>query len=183
MERSWNIVHPATDGGGEVSTLFLDFTGTADGFEAVSKVDGTFADLIRGDAKPQCIIVVDKAVSGAKNGPVVVRDHINLTGHSPLCGPNHPCGERFPVVQGIYREDALTNLPRVVAAGLVPGTKPTDDDVKTMKELGAEASCYNLVPAMLIAAHAKCKVVGVLVHDVVTPELAAQLKAVAEETK
>lgn len=161
----------------------MDFTGTAQGFKSFSKVDETFAELIRGDAKPRCIVVVDKAIAGAISGPVLVRDHINLTGHSPLCGPNHPCGERFPVVQGIYREDALPQLPRIVAAGVVTGTNPGDDDQRAMKELGADVACYNLVPAMLLAAHAKCKVVGVLVKDAVSPELASQLKAVAEENK
>jgi hypothetical protein len=157
--------------------LLLDFTGTAAGFKSLAKFDDTFAELIRGEGKPQAIIVVDKSAGGSVDGPVVVRDHINLTGHSPLCGPNHPCGERFPVVQGIYVEDALPELPRVVAAGLVHGAKPSAEDLKVIKELGAEVTCYNLVPAMLIAAHASCKVLGIVVPERVTPELAAQLKA------
>jgi hypothetical protein len=161
--------------------LLLDFTGSAPGFKALEKFDERFAELIRGEGKPQAVVVVDKAVGIPVNGPVVVRDHLNFTGYSPLCGPNHPCGERFPVVQGIYVEDALPELPHLVAAGLVHGAKLTADDVEVVKKLGAETACYNLVPAMLIAAHARCKVLGVLVPDKLTPELAAQLKSLVGE--
>jgi hypothetical protein len=37
------------------------------------------------------------------------------------------------------------------------------DDVALLKELGVGACCYNAVPAMLIAAHARCRVLALLV--------------------
>jgi hypothetical protein len=147
--------------------LLVDFTST--------KFGDDFIKLIR-NQKPQAIVVIDKSAGGSVSGPVVVRDHINLTGHSPLCGPNDPCGERFPVVQGIYVEDALPELPRVVAAGLVHGVLPSAEDLKLIKDLGAEVTCYNLVQAMLIAAHANCQVLAIVVPDSLSPELAAQVK-------
>lgn len=124
-----------------------------------------FTALVRGASKPQVVIVIDRAVGAYPAQPVVVRDHLNLTGSSPLCGPNDPCGERFPVVQGIYIEDQLPALPRVVVAGLKSGVRPDADEQQLIRSLGAEACCYNLVPAMLIAAHAKCQVLGILLPE------------------
>lgn len=163
--------------------LLLDFTGTAAGIKSLPKFSDEFSELIRADRKPHAVVVIDRAVGGDLKDPAVVRDHLNLTGHSPLCGPNHPCGERFPVVQGVYVEDALTELPRVVVAGVVHDVKPSAEDMKVVRDLGAEVACYNIVPAMIVAAHAKCKVLAVVVPDKVSPELAAQLKVLVGETK
>lgn len=163
--------------------LLLDFTGTAAGVKSLPKFSEEFSELIRADQKPHAVVVIDRIAGGELKGPAVVRDHLNLTGHSPLCGPNHPCGDRFPVVQGVYVEDVLPELPRVVVAGVVHGIEASAEDMKVVRELGAEAACYNIVPAMIVAAHAKCKVLAIVVQDKVSPELVAQLKALVGETK
>lgn len=124
-----------------------------------------FMAMMRAANRPQAIVIVDRAVGGKLDGPVVVRDHINLTGSNPLLGPNHPSGTRFPVVQGIYIEDCLSALPHVVAAGLKPGAVPTAEELALIEKYGGGACCYNVVPAMLVAAHACCRVLALLLPE------------------
>jgi hypothetical protein len=143
----------------------IDFTSTAPGFKLLPEYGAPLVELIRNpDKRPQAIVVIDRAVSPLA-GPAVVRDHLNLTGSSPLLGPNDPCGERFPVVQGIYIEDQLPEWPRVVAVGLKPGVKPDATDLENIKKFGGDVCCYNMVPTMLVAAHARCQVLGILLPE------------------
>jgi purine-nucleoside phosphorylase len=100
-----------------------------------------------------------------QEAPHVVRDHLNLTGTNPLVGPNDPCGERFPSVNDVYITDLCPNLPRGVAAGLVGGVFPTREEMEFLRSLGADFCCYNLVPTMIVAAHAGLKVLGLVVPE------------------
>lgn len=155
----------------------IDFTGSVPGAKSLAKFGDEVMQVIRSKDKLRAVAVIDRAV-GELDSPVIVRDHLNLTGWSPLCGPNDPCGERFPVVQGIYIEDAMPKVRKVIAAGLKQGAVPNHDESVLLKSLGAEASCYNLVPTMLVAAHSCCKVLGVLVPagGSLTPELIEEIK-------
>ena len=142
----------------------IDFTGSVPGFRQMTACGEEFAALVRNGGKPSAVVVIDRAIGASFKEPALVSDHVNLTGTSPLIGPNHPCGERFPVVQGIY-VDCLSHLSRVVVAGLKPGVVPTAADVSRLKEFGVDCSCYNLIPAMLLAAHAGWKVLGIVVPE------------------
>jgi hypothetical protein len=143
----------------------VDFTGTLKGVKTNSlKAFGPeFVSIVRSETRPAALVVIDWAVELQVDGPVLIRDHLNLTGTSPLLGPNHEYGERFPVVQGIYIDEHLPELPRVIAAGLKSGAKVQPDDAAVLKQLGVGACCYNAVPAMLIAAHARCRILALLV--------------------
>lgn len=143
----------------------VDFSGSVQEYRSLSQFNEDFTKLIRTGNKPKSVVIIDKAVGIPLEAPVLVRDHLNLTGHSPLCGPNDPCGERFPVVQGIYIEDLLPQLPRVVVAGLPQGQVPSKEEVELIKSFGAQACSWNIVPSMLIAAHAKCKVLAILLPE------------------
>ncbi|HEY9792931.1 MAG TPA: hypothetical protein V6D22_21195 [Candidatus Obscuribacterales bacterium] len=143
----------------------IDFTGTVSEFRQMPGCSDEFTDLVRHGEAPKAVVIVDHSLNAKHRGPVLVRDHLNLTGSSPLLGPNHPAGDRFPVVQGIYVDDVLPELPRVVAAGLKPGVRPTADDMELILRYGGEACCYNVVPAMLLAAHAKRRVLAILVPE------------------
>jgi hypothetical protein len=88
-----------------------------------------------------------------------------LTGTSPLLGPNHDSGDRFPVVQGIYVTDHLNELPRVIAGGLKQGARLSADEVQLLRQFKVGACCYNAAPAMLIAAHARCPILVVLLPE------------------
>lgn len=158
--------------------LVIDFTGRASEFKQLSGFGDELTALIREENGPEVLVLIDYAVGIKQTEPVVVRDHLNLTGTSPLLGPNDPCGERFPVVQGIYVEGLLPSLKRSVTAGLRPGTQVKDDDIKLVKELGADSCSFNVVQTMLIAAHAKRKVFAVLIPEGsnVPAELVTELK-------
>lgn len=169
------------------NALLVDFTGTASGFTQLDRFGTEFVSLVRNAKnKPVSVVVIDHALAGSVNAgtgksaeqAVLIRDHINLTGTNPLTGPNNECGDRFPVVQGVYITDYLPELPRVVAGGLKDGVKPTASDLELLGQFGVGASCYNAVPAMIIAAHARCTMLAVLV-----PEGQSLPAAVLEEIK
>lgn len=156
----------------------LDFAGTnLPGYKRPAKVDAETIDLIRKGSGSKTVVVIDSGYGLPNNAPHIVRDHLNFTGSNPLVGPNHECGERFPIINGIYLTalemldpkktlplgDPFTKLPTGIAAGLRPETKPSDEELQLIKRLGGDFYCYNLVPAMIVAAHAGLKVFGLLV--------------------
>lgn len=175
----------------------IDFTGSgAAGFESFDKFDERVTKFLRKGAASKLVVIVDSAISfaggdGDDGAPFVVTDHLNLTGGNPLVGPNDPCGTRFPVVNDIYmmpgqirgpnetlpKRDYLDRLRTGVIAGLKPGVVPSEKDVELIKSLGANLCCYNLVPSMIVAAHAGMKVLGVVIPGKKSPssELVAAL--------
>jgi purine-nucleoside phosphorylase len=52
--------------------------------------------------------------------PVIIRDHINLTGHSPMTGPNPPTGSRFVDLTDAY-SPRLREVTRAVDPSLPEG--------------------------------------------------------------
>lgn len=138
----------------------VDFTGTCGGFTKMNSFGPPVVDLIRkGGAK--AIVLIDRA-SGLRHArPIVVRDHLNLTGSNPLVGPNDPAGPRFPVVQGIYETGHPQGMDTGVAAGLKPGVEPSGEDIQFLRKFGVDFCCYNIVPSMLVAAHAGLKVLAI----------------------
>lgn len=78
---------------------------------------------------------------------MVITDHLNLTGRSPLVGPHEPAlGPRFPDQTRVYdpelRELLLrsgTGLQQGVYAGLLGPSYETPAEVRMLKALGADA--------------------------------------------
>jgi hypothetical protein len=150
--------------------LLLDFTGAGHaGFTAHQEFGEAIVKQLRNGAENKVVVVIDRGVHMLKNEPHVVADHINLTGGNPLCGVNDPCGERFPIVNGIYVEKFgdgdLDRLPRGIAGGLRPKVVPTKEEMAKLRELGVDFCCYNLVPTMIVAAHAGWKVAAVVLPE------------------
>ncbi|HNB21644.1 MAG TPA: hypothetical protein PKZ32_04475 [Candidatus Melainabacteria bacterium] len=147
----------------------IDFTGQAEGFQKHDRFGQNVIDELRKDGPGGEVVVIDYAIGLSE--PAIVSDHLNLTGSSPLSGPNNPIGERFPVVNGIYVcEDAklpqpLQSLKKVVIAGLKDGVKTGDKELELIKSLGADAFCKNVVHTMIVAAHAKKTVLAVVVPE------------------
>lgn len=142
--------------------LIFDFAGRVPGCQRAPAFSQKTKEAIRQSGPGTTVVVIDEAVGRQPAAPVLVRDHLNLSAANPLVGANDSCGERFPVVQNIYVDDCLNDLPRAVVAGLKPGVVPDAAAEKQLDSLGADYACYNLVPTMLVAAHARCRVIGVL---------------------
>lgn len=121
--------------------------------------------FVREPSDSRYLVVVDRGYMMRQEAPHVVQDHLNLTGTNPLVGPNDPCGERFPSVNDVYITDLCPDLPRGVAAGLKGGVFPTREEMEFLRSLGADFCCYNLVPTMIVAAHAGLKVLGLVVPE------------------
>lgn len=155
----------------------IDFTSSVDGFNQVKQFDQTVIDLIRANKDKKMVVIVDNGHALPNDAPHVVSDHLNLTGTNPLVGPTHEGGPRFPVINDVYvnvidtldpkktmpLNNPLGSLPSGVVAGLKDGVVPTDEDLEAMRKMGAEFYCYNLVPAMLVAAQIGLKVLGIVV--------------------
>jgi hypothetical protein len=142
----------------------FDFTGATGSASSVKQFDESVTGTLREPRDSRLAIILDTAYGLEDKSPVVVRDHINLSGFNPLIGPNNNIGERFPVVNDIYCIDDADklSLKKVVAAGVKSGRAVDASDLDFLRTLGAHCYCFNLVPTMLIAAHAGWKILAIL---------------------
>jgi purine nucleoside phosphorylase len=155
----------------------IDFTSSVEGFNQLEKFDQATIDLIRSNKDKKMVVIIDSGHALPDDTPHVVTDHLNLSGGNPLVGPNVEGGPRFPVINDVYvkiidtidpkktmpLKNPLQDLPSGIAAGLVDGVVPTEKDLEAMRKMGADFYCYNLVPAMLVAAHIGLKVLAIVV--------------------
>jgi len=106
---------------------------------------------------------------------MLISDHLNLTGDSPLRGENDPeVGERFPdmrdaydtqllaIAQGVARERGFPLAVGVYAAVLGPSYE-TGAEAKMLRVLGADAVGMSTVPEVIAARHAGLRVAGISV--------------------
>jgi hypothetical protein len=159
----------------------IDFTGDLKDFDQFEKFGQPVVDLLRSESRSPVVIIIDRGY-GFANGhsePHLVVDHLNLTGDNPLVGPNNPIGQRFPIVNDIYLSAAdtmdqeetwaignpLGKLRNGIVAGVKQGLVLDEAALATCHKLGAGLYCYNLVPAMIVAAHAGLKVLGLVVPE------------------
>jgi hypothetical protein len=153
--------------------LKVDFTGSVQGFEQYDSFNHQVVERVRSSFQSaKFLIVIDRAYGidsdiceDIATSAFVVRDHLNLTGTSPLLGPNHPCGERFTPLNDIYVNHLPNSHSSVITAGLLPDLIPSLEEKELLKSIGAECWCYNLVPTVLVAAHAGFKTLGILVAE------------------
>ena len=147
----------------------FDFTGASDNGSNFKEYDASVAEALRQSVENKLAIVLDYGWGFKNKAPHLVLDHLNLSGSNPLRGPNNPIGERFPVVNGIYVTDcdllALQDLKTGVVAGLKQGQKASASELDFLYSMGAGFYSYNLVPTMLVAAHAGWRVLGVVGPD------------------
>jgi xanthosine phosphorylase len=104
---------------------------------------------------------------------VCLSDHINLTGFSPLVGPNDDAvGPRFPSLRDAYDPDLRAQLHAAAAAlgtGLHDGvylavTGPafeTPAEIRAFRTLGADLVGMSTVPEVIAARHAGLRVAAV----------------------
>lgn len=152
-----------SDNGKEVfqGAHLVDFTGTCDGFKQMESFGTELVKLLRSKSA-KAVVLVDKATGARHNRPIVVRDHLNLTGDNPLIGHNDSSiGPRFPVVQGIYCTNHPQGADVGVTAGLKAGVNLSGEELALVRKFGADFCSVNIVPSMLVAAHAGLKVLAV----------------------
>jgi purine-nucleoside phosphorylase len=122
-------------------------------------------------------LVVTNAAGGinrrfAPGTVMLIRDHINLTGRTPLEGPALPGEERFPDMSAAYdaklrtaaREVALKEGLEVaegVYAGLVGPSYETPAEVDYLEKIGADAVGMSTVMEVIAARARNLKVFGV----------------------
>lgn len=104
---------------------------------------------------------------------MLITDHINFSGYSPLTGPNYELfGTRFPSMKEIYNLK-LINIAKQVAKDLNIGLKEgiyyymtgpqyeTDAEIKAIASMGASAVGMSTVPEVIAAAHSNIAVIGI----------------------
>jgi purine-nucleoside phosphorylase len=121
------------------------------------------------------VVVLTNAAGGVRPGLrsgewMVVTDHLNLSGESPLRGPNDPrLGPRFPDLSAAYDPELRQRLLRAgQAAGvalqqgvyaMMPGPAyETPAEIRMLQKLGADAVGMSTVLEVLAAVHMGARV-------------------------
>jgi purine-nucleoside phosphorylase len=119
-------------------------------------------------------IVLTNAAGGLRDDlvigqPVLIADHLNLTGRSVLEGPNDDrLGPRFPDMTNVYT-DTLRARTRVLEPSLVEGVYAgvagpqyeTPAEIKMFRSLGADLVGMSTVHEATAAAHCGAAVLGI----------------------
>ena len=126
------------------------------------------------------LIVITNAAGGIREDLrpgdlMMLSDHVNLTGRSPLQGPNiDTWGPRFPDMTEVYPRtwrDRLRNAARGIDArlfegvyGQVPGPQyETPAEINLMRTLGLDAVGMSTVPEAIVASHMGVPALGISV--------------------
>jgi len=132
------------------------------------------AHAVRTAVRAGCsTVVLTNAAGGVRDGlrvgqPVLIRDHVNLTGRTPLLGPNDDrLGPRFPDMGDAYsaRLRALArevdpSLEECVYAGFLGPTYETPAEVAMAQVLGGELVGMSTVLEVIAAVHAGAEVLA-----------------------
>lgn len=104
---------------------------------------------------------------------MLIEDHINLTGHNPLMGPNNEkLGVRFPDMSAVYDAELNERLEKAaeanefyvergVYAWMIGPSYETPAEIRALRILGADAVGMSTVPEAVAARHAGAKVAAV----------------------
>jgi len=123
-------------------------------------------------------LILTNAAGGVNTGfaqgaLMVIDDHINLTGHSPLVGENDDrFGERFPDMTEVYSsrlrgvadragQERGVTLPHGVYAALLGPSYETPAEIRYLRTIGADAVGMSTVPEAIVARHMKIDVLGI----------------------
>jgi purine-nucleoside phosphorylase len=137
----------------------------------------TFATRTMGLLGVKTLILTNAAgginTSFRQGALMVIDDHINLMGTSPLLGPNDDrFGVRFPDMTAVYSErlrrmadEAAASLdmtlPHGVYAGLHGPSYETPAEIRYLRTIGADAVGMSTVPEAIVARHMNLEVLGI----------------------
>lgn len=135
----------------------------------------TVAHAVRTATRAGCrAVVLTNAAGGLRPGmrpgqPVLIADHVNLTGRTPLLGPNDErFGPRFPDMTEAYsprlRELARSVDPTLeegVYGGFLGPTYETPAEVRMARTLGADLVGMSTVQETIAAVHAGAEVLAI----------------------
>lgn len=123
-------------------------------------------------------LIVTNAAGGVNEGftggaLVLIKDHINLMGISPLIGPNlEQFGARFPDMTNIYDKNFNEKVRKIAYSkgiDLQEGvyfyfTGPqyeTPAEIRLVRQLGGDLVGMSTVPEAIVASHMKMRVTGI----------------------
>jgi purine-nucleoside phosphorylase len=124
------------------------------------------------------VIVLTNAAGGIRKDLdpgdlMLIEDHLNLTGTSPLVGPNEEAfGPRFPALSDAYDPELRTiagevarkqrlKLKSGVYAGLLGPAYETPAEVRMVRTLGGDAVGMSTVLETIAARHMGARVLGI----------------------
>jgi len=157
--------------GGLRVLVFLGRTHLYEGHPVATVVHGVRTAVAAGCK----VIVLTNAAGGIREGlavgePVLVSDHLNLTGRSPLTGAPPPPGyaSRFTDLTDLYSE-RLRVLARSVDAGLAEGVYAalpgphfeTPAEIRMLRTLGADLVGMSTVLEAIAARHLGAEVMAI----------------------
>jgi len=137
----------------------------------------TFATRVLGQLGVKQLILTNAAggvnTTFSQGALMVIDDHINLSGHNPLAGPNDDrFGPRFPDMSAVYSprlraladETATANgiaLAHGVYAALLGPSYETPAEIRYLRTIGADAVGMSTVPEAIVARHMGIDVLGI----------------------
>jgi purine-nucleoside phosphorylase len=155
----------------------LMFCGRVHGYEGYPATEVGFGVRVAATVGVQTLIVTN--VSGGVDASlnvgeiVAISDHLNLTGHSPLTGPNDErLGSRFvdmtdtytPALRKLASEAAQTvfgqPLREAVYAGMPGPSYETPAEVRMLRTLGAGLVGMSTIHEVIAGRHSGLKVLG-----------------------
>jgi purine-nucleoside phosphorylase len=138
------------------------------------------------------VVVLTNAAGGIRPGlsvgePVLISDHLNLTGRSPLSGPPPSTGQRFTDLTDLYSprlralaREADPSLAEGVYA-MMPGPHyETPAEITMLGRLGADLVGMSTVLEAIAARHLSAEVLGISLVTNLAAGLAGQSLSHAE---
>jgi len=132
---------------------------------------------------------------------MIIIDHINFMGTSPLIGPNlNTFGERFPDMKDAYNPDLITLAEQIaleekmplhkgVYAAVLGPNLETPAETRFLRSTGADAVGMSTVPEVIVGIHAGMRILGfsiignVNLPDAFTPINQEEVVAVANKAE
>ena len=142
--------------------------GRAHVYEGNSPARSAFGVRVLAELGCQSVLLTNAAggihPSFAPGDLMLITDHLNLMGNSPLFGPNYGSGPRFPDLSQAYdlelqsaaRHAALTagvTLREGVYAAMLGPSYETPAEIRMLRALGADAVGMSTVPEVIALRH------------------------------